>query len=73
MQRFRGGLVFQAHRLCVSLNSRLECNNGEEEEEPDAERLVRANAMLAKRNRMLNPTAGAVNVWRIIRARIEGS
>ena len=24
VQRFRGGLVFEAHRLCVSLNSRLE-------------------------------------------------
>ena len=24
MQRFRGGLVFKAHGLCVSLNSRLE-------------------------------------------------
>ena len=24
MQRFRGGFVFKAHRLCVSLNSRLE-------------------------------------------------
>ena len=24
MQRFRGGLVFKANRLCVSLNSRLE-------------------------------------------------
>jgi len=24
--RFRGGLVFKAHRLCVSLNSRLESN-----------------------------------------------
>ena len=31
MQRFRGGLAFKAHRLCVSLNSRLE-NNKEEEE-----------------------------------------
>jgi len=30
-QRFRGGLVFKAHRLCVSLNSRLESNNEEEE------------------------------------------
>ena len=28
--RFRGGLVFKAHRLCVSLNSRLESNTGEE-------------------------------------------
>ena len=28
-QRFRGGLVFKAHRLCVSLNSRLESNNEE--------------------------------------------
>ena len=29
----RGGLVFKAHRLCVSLNSRL-VSNKEEEEEP---------------------------------------
>jgi len=27
VQRFRGGLVFKAHRLCVSLNSRRESNN----------------------------------------------
>ena len=27
---FRGGLVFKAHRLCVSLNSRLESNKEEE-------------------------------------------
>ena len=33
MQRFRGGLVFKAHSLCVSFNSRFESNNGEEEEE----------------------------------------
>jgi len=33
VQRFRGGVVFKAHRLCVSLNSRLESNNEEEEEE----------------------------------------
>jgi len=26
VQRFRGGLVYKAHRLCVSLNSRLESN-----------------------------------------------
>ena len=31
VQRFRGGLVFKAHKLCVSLNSRLECNTEEEE------------------------------------------
>ena len=30
MQRFRGGLVLKAHRLCVSLNSRLESNEEEE-------------------------------------------
>ena len=29
--RFRGGLVFKAHRLCVSLNSRLERMKEEEE------------------------------------------
>jgi len=33
VQRFRGGLVFEAHRLCVSLNSRLESNKEEEEVE----------------------------------------
>ena len=31
VQRSRGGLVFKAHRLCVSLNSRLESNKEEEE------------------------------------------
>ena len=29
--RFRGGLVFKAYRLCVSLNSRLDSNKKEEE------------------------------------------
>ena len=29
MQRFRGGLVFKAHRLSVSLNSRLESKEEE--------------------------------------------
>jgi len=29
VQRFRGGLVFKAHRLCVSLNSRLESDEEE--------------------------------------------
>ena len=28
--RFRGGLVFKAHRLCVALNSRLQSNEEEE-------------------------------------------
>jgi len=31
VQRFRGELVFKAHTLCVSLNSRLESNEEEEE------------------------------------------
>jgi len=30
VQRFRGGLVFKAQRLCVSLNCRLESNKEEE-------------------------------------------
>jgi len=37
VQRFRGGLVFKAHRLCALLNSRLASNKEEEEghlEEP---------------------------------------
>jgi len=33
VQRFRGGLVFKAHRLCVSLNSRLASNKEREEED----------------------------------------
>jgi len=32
VQRFRGGLVCKAHRLCVSLNSRLERNEEERRE-----------------------------------------
>jgi len=32
--QFRGGLVFKAHRLCVSLNSRLESNKEEEDDCP---------------------------------------
>ena len=31
VQHFRGGLVFKAHRRCVSLNSRLESNQVEED------------------------------------------
>ena len=34
-QRFRGGLVFKAHGLCVSLNARLESNKEEEEAHQD--------------------------------------
>ena len=34
---FRGGLVFETPRLCVSLNSRLE-NNKEEKKRPGTER-----------------------------------
>jgi len=30
VQRFRGGLVFKAHRLCASLNSRLASNKEED-------------------------------------------
>ena len=37
VQRFRGGLEFKEHRLCVSLNSRLEGNKEEEETGLDEE------------------------------------
>ena len=43
MQRFRGGLVFKAHRLCESLNSRLGSNKAEEKttiEGPAVEEVV---------------------------------
>ena len=46
MQRFRGGLVFKAHRLCASLNSRLASTDEEEEdteeEDEDATSAARA-------------------------------
>ena len=35
VQRFRGGFVFKAHRLCVSLNSRLESNKEKRERTPE--------------------------------------
>jgi len=38
VQRFRGGLVFKAHRLRASLNSRLESNKEEEEVMRDCSR-----------------------------------
>ena len=36
VQRFRGGLVFKDHRLCVSLNSRLASNKEEEDAQAHA-------------------------------------
>ena len=44
--RFRGGLVFKAHRLCVSPNSMLESNQAEEEEEE------RPNSIMATTDRV---------------------
>ena len=32
-RRFRGGLVFKAHRLCVSLNSRLDSNKEDKQKD----------------------------------------
>ena len=40
VQRFRGGLAFKAHRLCVSLNSRFESNEEREYLAQVAERLL---------------------------------
>jgi hypothetical protein len=37
--RFRGGLVFQAQRLCVSLNSGLESDKEEEKKVAGAEQM----------------------------------
>ena len=45
MQRFRGGLVFKAQRLYVSLNSRLESNKEEEDEVDDG---MRASILTAR-------------------------
>jgi len=46
VQRFRGGLVFKAHRLCVSLNPRLEINT--EEKVPRAKEAVAACLALCR-------------------------
>ena len=53
MQRFRGGLVHKAHRLCVSLNSRLESNEEEEEEEPYLEKELGLEVLRRQRVRVL--------------------
>jgi len=49
VQRFRSGLVFKSHRLCVSLNSRLESN--EEEREGSTSRPGQAGWLLQVFNR----------------------
>ena len=38
VQQFRGGLVYKAHRLCVSLNTRRESDEDDEEEEESPSR-----------------------------------
>ena len=55
MQRFRGGLVFEARRLCVSLNSRLESNKEEDE-------ILESGAVLVERGTLipLSPVTGAL-------------
>jgi len=42
VQWFRVGLVFKAHRRCVSLNARLESNKEEKKKTPKPDRLWRA-------------------------------
>ena len=44
IQWFRGGLVVKAHRLCVSLNSRLESNKEEEDTDERVRRECRAKS-----------------------------
>ena len=51
MQRFRGGLVFKAHGLCVSLSSRLESNK-EEEREPRIKTFSGDSGLMLKRVRV---------------------
>ena len=53
VQRFRGGLVFKAHRLCASLNTRLQSHN-EEEEQSFLEGVPRQKDVLDKRFTITN-------------------
>ena len=46
VQRFRGGLVFKAHRRCASLNSRRESNKEEEKKLKIAEPIGRSSFLL---------------------------
>jgi len=57
VQRFRGGLVFKAHRLCVSLNSRLESKKEEEEREQP---WGSSGSIWAERQHVLRGVRGAV-------------
>ena len=51
VQRFRGGLTFQAHGLCVSLNYRLESNQEEEEEGLGVPKVAKVEEVVALRGR----------------------
>ena len=44
---FRGGLVFKAHRLCISLNSRLASDTEEEEKNLPANHHVNTTLMVS--------------------------
>ena len=54
MGRFRGGLVFKAHRLYVSLNSRLESNKKEERTTRAADRALKNDPRSSKTLLSLN-------------------
>jgi len=56
VQRFRGGLVFKAHRLCVSLNSRLESNKEEKRKVLGRRRRGRSCISRPAPRSCLNPT-----------------
>ena len=66
IQRFRGGLVFKAQRLCVSVNSRLESNK-EEEKIQDVEFGMEGHSHSVSRSVTTDPRKGPG------RFRVEGS
>ena len=61
MQRFRGGIEFEAGRLCVSLNSRLESNK-EERVRHDAEKAEAAHELRQRLCIRRVPSSGKVRV-----------
>ena len=69
MQRFRGRLVFMAHRLCVSLNSRLESNK---EEEGKAMSAKIANSTLRYHKPIQGSSSTQTKAWFEVNIRMFG-
>jgi len=73
VQRFRGGLVVKAHRLCVSLNSRLDSNNEEREEQGIGCRVWGTSSIAPGKSPLSSSNTVCCSCIRVPRFRVQGS